>query len=64
MIDPAAMGTLLIGLNANQHETSSRRVPRPATAPRRGRSIRAALASGLRRAADQLQPQAAGELAR
>ena len=57
MLDPGAMGTLLIGLEAINNETSAARAHRPGKAPRRSRSIRAALASGLRRAADDLQPQ-------
>ena len=63
MFDPGAMGTLLIGLNAAENETPTRRVRRPVDAPRRERSIRAALARGLRRAADLLQPQPVGEFA-
>ena len=58
MFDPGAMGTLLIGLNVAQDETKTKRVRRSPAAPRRERSIRAALARGLRRAADVLQPQA------
>jgi hypothetical protein len=61
MFDHAAMGTLLIGLDANQNET--KRVRRPIAAPRRKGSIRLALANGLRRVAAQLQPQTVGELA-
>jgi hypothetical protein len=63
MFDHGAMGTLLIGLNAIESETPTRRVRRPVEVPRRERSIRAALARGLRRGADLLQPQPAGELA-
>jgi hypothetical protein len=58
------MGTLLIGLNTAQNETDTKRVRRAVAAPRRERSIRAALAHGLRRGADLLQPQTAGELAK
>ena len=64
MFDPGAMGTLLIGLDATQSETQTRRVRRSVAAPRRERSIRAALARGLRRAADLLQPQTVGETAK
>jgi hypothetical protein len=64
MFDHGAMGTLVIGLNATQNETSTGRVRRPRQAPRRERSIRAALAHGLRRAADLLQPQPVGEIAK
>ncbi len=60
MLDPGAMGTLLIGLDAINNETSGGRARRPGKAPRRRRSVRAALASGLRRAADALQPQPVG----
>lgn len=63
MFDPAVMGTLLIGLNAIQNETPSKPVRRSVAAPRRERSIRTALARGLRRAADQLQPQTFGDAA-
>ena len=64
MFDHGAMGTLLLGLNAIQDETPTKRVGRSVAAPRRERSIRAALARGLRRAADQLQPQTHGEVAK
>ena len=63
MFDPGAMGTILIGLNAIEDETPTKPARRPVAAPRRERSIRAALARGLRRAADKLQPQTVGELA-
>ena len=61
MFDHAAMGTLLIGLDAHQNETHTKRARRAVTAPRRERSIRVALARGLRRAADHVQPQAVAE---
>ena len=61
MFDHAAMGTLLIGLDAYQNETHTKRARRSITAPRRVRSVRVALARGLRRAADQIQPQAVAE---
>ncbi len=61
MFDHAAMGTLLIGLHAYQNETQTKRVRRPVSAPRRERSIRSALARGLRRAADQIQPPVVAE---
>ena len=64
MFDPGAMGTLLIGLNATQNDTDAKRARRSVAAPRRERSIRAALARGLRRGADLLQPQTVGELAK
>ena len=64
MFDPGAMGTLLIGLNAAQNDTDTKRARRSVAAPRRARSIRAALARGLRRGADLLQPQTVGELAK
>jgi hypothetical protein len=64
MFDHGAMGTLIIGLNAVEDETNTKRVHRPVAAPRRERSIRAALARGLRRGADLLQPQTVGELAK
>jgi len=61
MFDPAAMGTLLIGLDAHQNETHTKRARGAVTAPRRERSIRVAVARGLRRAADQIQPQTIAE---
>ena len=64
MFDPGAMGTLLIGLNAIQSETSTRRERRPVQARRRQRSMRAALAAGLRGAADLLQPEPVREIAK
>ena len=63
MFDHAAMGTLLIGLDAYQNETHAKRLRRPVTTPNRQHSIRLALANGLRRVAAQLQPQGVGELA-
>ena len=64
MFDHGAMGTLLIGLDAIQNETTTKRGPHPVVPPRRKRSIRAAVARGLRRGADLLQPQPVGELAK
>ena len=61
MFDHAAMGTLLIGLDAYQNETHTKRARRSVETPRRERSIRVALARGLRRAADQIQPQTVAE---
>jgi hypothetical protein len=63
MFDHAAMGTLLIGLDAYHNETHAKRLRRPATTPRRQHTIRLVLANGLRRVAAQLQPQGVGELA-
>ncbi len=63
MFDHAAMGTLLIGLDAIQGDTAAKPVRRTVAAPRRTRSIRLVLANGLRRVAAQLQPQTVGELA-
>jgi hypothetical protein len=64
MFDHGAMGTLLIGLDAIQNDTATKQRPHPVDATRRKRSIRAALARGLRRGADLLQPQTVGELAK
>ena len=64
MFDHGAMGTLLIGLNPVRDETGTERARRSVATPRQKRSIRAALARGLRRGADLLQPQTAGELAK
>ena len=55
MIDPGALGTLRIGLDAIDVESHSRRPRRSATASRRQRAgIRVALATALRRAASVL----------
>ena len=64
MFDPGAMGTLLIGLNAVQNDTDTRRAHRSIAAPHRAHSLRAALARGLRRGADQIQSQPVSELAK
>ena len=61
MFDPGAMGTLLIGLKAAQNEAEAGRVRGSVAPPGRGRSVRAAIASALRRVADQLQPPTVGE---
>ena len=63
MFDPAAMGTLLIGLDPDQSKTGARGRTRSVDAPRRERSVRVALARGLRRAASALEPRTVGELA-
>ena len=61
MFDPAALGTLIIGLEAVRAETHDAR-PRPTpAAPRRALSIRWGLARGLRRAAAMLEPRPVGE---
>ena len=64
MIDPGALGTLLIGLGADDAELHHDRRRRSVT-PRRERiAIRVALASGLRRAASALDRPAISEGAR
>jgi hypothetical protein len=63
MFDPAVMGTLLIGLDADQAETQTIRRRRSVAAPRREHAIRLALARGLRRAAALLEPRTVGEVA-
>lgn len=63
MFDPAAMGTLLIGLNAERAETQHDRGRRAMTAPRHERvGMRMALARGLRRAAALLERTTVGEV--
>jgi hypothetical protein len=62
MFDPAAMGTLLIGLDGVDAESQTIRRPRSVTAPHRGQSLRAALAQGLRRAAALLEPRTADKV--
>jgi hypothetical protein len=59
MFDPGAMGTLLIGLNADREERNERRQLFVAAAPReRPHGVRVAIANGLRRAASLLdQPR-------
>jgi len=56
MIDPGALGTLRIGLDAMDAEAHRSRPRRSVTAPRRQRTgIRVALAGGLRRLAASLE---------
>ena len=56
MIDPGALGTLRIGLDAIDAESQTHRRRRSVTAPRRERAgIRLALAAGLRRVASALE---------
>ncbi len=63
MFDPAAMGTLLIGLDLDGADGRPGRPGRSVAARRRDRSVRVALARGLRRAASALEPRPVGELA-
>lgn len=64
MFDPAAMGTLLIGLNAERAETRNDRRRRSVAAPRREPiGIRLALARGFRRVAALLDRPTIGEVA-
>lgn len=64
MFDPAVLGTLLIGLNAERAEAQGDRRRRPVTTPRRERArLRTAVARGLRRAAALLEQPAGGEVA-
>jgi hypothetical protein len=63
MLDPAAMGTLLIGLHGDQAETASPRRRPAATDLRRRHAALVALATGLRRAAAWLDRPAVGEIA-
>ena len=56
MFDPAALGTLLIGLDAIEAEGRADARPRRRLQSRRdGHSVRLAIASGLRRAAAALE---------
>ena len=65
MIDPGALGTLRIGLDALDGESHTHRPRRSVTTPRHERTaIRVALASGLRRAAAALDRPAVSEGAR
>ena len=62
MIDPAALGTLRLGLDANDtdaHPSQRRRAPDP-TREQRPR-VRVAFAGLLRRAADLLEPRVVGD---
>ncbi|MEX1169551.1 MAG: hypothetical protein WEE50_05355 [Chloroflexota bacterium] len=64
MFDPAAMGTLIIGLNANKADTELDRPRRQPPTPRRARrGIRVALANALRQAAAVLEPPAVRDTA-
>ena len=63
MFDGAAMGTLLIGLNAERAETQNDRRRRSVVMRRSTRpGIRVAVASGLRRAAGLLDRPTVGEV--
>jgi hypothetical protein len=62
MFDPGALGTLIIGLNANRAETRNDRRSRPVVAQRQGHpGLRVSLARGLRRAAALLDQPRVGE---
>ena len=63
MFDPGAMGTLLIGLNAERAETTNdrRRVRAAAVRHERRPGLRVAIANALRRAAALLDQPAVGE---
>ena len=64
MFDPAAMGTLLIGLDGDRAETHNDGRRRQAAAPHHyDDGIRLALARGLRRAAARLERPTVGEVA-
>ena len=63
MFDPAAIGTLLIGLDGDQAERQTKRRRFAVAGPRRDQAIRLALARGLRRTAEALEPRTIGELA-
>ena len=64
MFDPAAMGTLKLGLDAAASESHADRPRRAATTrQRQPGTIRLALASGLRRAAAALEKPATSEVA-
>lgn len=60
MFDPAALGTLVIGLdNVRRRTEAEARYPviePPYRAARRTNGVRARIADGLRAAADRLQP--------
>ncbi len=63
MFDPGAMGTLIIGLNAERAEThNDRRSRRAATQRREQVGLRVGLARGLRRAAALLDQPRVGEV--
>jgi hypothetical protein len=63
MLDPGALGTLLIWLDLEQQaETQRRRRSRPVASPRRSPSVRVALARVLRRAASYLERPAVVEV--
>lgn len=63
MFDPGAMGTLIIGLNAERAETANDRRRRLEVAVRRERraGLRIAVANVLRRTAALLDQPAVGE---
>lgn len=64
MFDPAVLGTLLIGLGANEAEARNYRENRPIASRRRARGdVRLALARMLRRTAALLDRPSVGEVA-
>jgi hypothetical protein len=64
VIDPAVLGTLLIGLGAERAEAQDHRPRRPVAVPvRRPPGVRVALARSLRRAAELLEGPRVGEAA-
>jgi hypothetical protein len=61
MLDPAALGTLRIGLDAIEAEARLDRLPKSVVPSRGARSgVRVALAGVLRRVADALEPRPVG----
>jgi hypothetical protein len=64
MFDPAAMGTLRIGLDGDPAEARTNRRQASAAASHRARGgIRVAFVGVLRRLADALEPRTVGEAA-
>jgi len=64
MFDPAAMGTLIIGLDpTSQERLSTHRRRSPAASRRHVPGLRVVLARGLRRAAEMLERPTLGEAA-
>jgi hypothetical protein len=56
MIDPGALGTLLIGLDDVRRDNASTDRPTPTVRPHRDRSLTRSVAASLRRLADAIEP--------
>ncbi len=62
MLDPGAIGTLVVGLGAVLEQENERRRPAAAQPRRRRAGVRVAIARGLRRAASMLDQPTVREI--